>query len=53
MQEVIQFLVQNADILEKVKEGQACLVGVSSEELTAIWDVFFDVAVVQPAYFWT
>ncbi|WP_082732073.1 competence pheromone ComX [Sporosarcina sp. HYO08] len=52
MQEVIQFLVQNSDVLNKIKEGQACLIGVSAEELTAILDVFLDAAVVQPAYYW-
>ena len=41
MQDVIQFLINNADVLLKVKEGTASLVGVSAEELKAILEVFF------------
>ena len=42
MQDVIQFLINNADVLQMVKEGTASLVGVSPEELKAILEVFFD-----------
>ena len=41
MQDVIQFLINNADVLQMVKEGTASLVGVSPEELKAIMEVFF------------
>ena len=40
MQDVIQFLINNADVLQMVKEGTASLVGVSPEELKAILEVF-------------
>ena len=41
MQDVIQFLINNADVLLKVKEGTASLVGVEvPEELKAILEVF-------------
>lgn len=32
MQSVIQFLINNADVLNKVKEGTASLVGVNPED---------------------
>ena len=40
MQDVIQYLINNADVLLKVKEGTASLVGVSPEQLKAILEVF-------------
>ncbi|MFC4387854.1 competence pheromone ComX [Gracilibacillus marinus] len=42
MQQIIQFLINNGDVLSKVKEGKASLVGVSSEEQKAIVEVFFE-----------
>jgi competence protein ComX len=41
MQEVVQYLINNADVLVKVKEGTASLIGVNAEELKAIFEVFF------------
>jgi competence protein ComX len=52
MQDVIQFLINNADVLQMVKEGTASLVGVSPEELKAILEVFFDGQIVPKSYFW-
>lgn len=52
MQEVVEFLINNADVLEKVKEGTASLIGVGAEELKAILEVFFDGAVNPKAYYW-
>ncbi|WP_074018138.1 competence pheromone ComX [Massilibacterium senegalense] len=52
MQDTIQFLINNADVLSKVKEGTASLVGVSAEELKAILEVFFEGHVTQKAYYW-
>ncbi|WP_084787834.1 competence pheromone ComX [Anaerobacillus alkalidiazotrophicus] len=40
MQEIIQFLIKNPDVLERVKNGLASLVGVSYEEVAAILNVF-------------
>jgi competence protein ComX len=52
MQEIIQFLVQNADVLQKVQEGTASLIGVSSEEVKAILEVFFGDSILPKTYFW-
>lgn len=38
MQEAVLFLSKNPEILEKVKEGTASLIGVTHEELKAIID---------------
>ncbi|WP_262382997.1 competence pheromone ComX [Bacillus infantis] len=52
MQEIIQFLVSNSEILHKVKEGTVCLIGVSSEELKAIMEVFLEEKITPKAYYW-
>jgi competence protein ComX len=52
MQDIVQFLINNVDVLIKVKEGQASLIGVSPEELKAIMEVFFDDQMTQKAYYW-
>lgn len=52
MQDVIQFLINNSDVLNKVREGTASLVGVSSEELKAILEVFFGEHIAPMAYYW-
>lgn len=52
MQEIIQFLINNEEVLHKVKEGTASLIGVNAEEVKAILEIFFDGAVVPKAYFW-
>jgi hypothetical protein len=52
MQDVIQFLINNADVLQMVKEGTASLVGVSPEELKAILEVFSGDQILPKAYFW-
>lgn len=53
MQDIIQFLINNADVLIKVKEGKASLVGVNAEELKAILEVFFDGHITtSPLYYW-
>lgn len=52
MQEIIQFLMQNADVLGKVQEGTASLIGVSAEELKAILEVFFNEQIIPSAYYW-
>lgn len=52
MQDVIQFLINNADVLMKLKEGSASLVGVNAEELKAILEVFFDGQIAPKAYYW-
>lgn len=52
MQEIIRFLMNNVDVLTKVKEGKASLVGVSAEEQQAILDVFSNEEQGQKKYFW-
>lgn len=52
MQEIIQYLVNNPDVLNKVSEGTVSLLGVSAEQLKAILQVFFDGQVAPKAYFW-
>lgn len=52
MQEVIQYLINNPDILNKLSEGTVSLLGVSTEQLKAILQVFFDGQVTPKAYYW-
>ena len=52
MQDMIQFLINNLDVLIKVKEGTASLIGVSPEELKAILEVFSDHQKAPKAYYW-
>ena len=52
MQDMIQFLINNLDVLIKVKEGTASLIGVSPEELKAILEVFSDDQIAPKAYYW-
>lgn len=52
MQDIIQFLINNHDVLNKVREGTASLVGVSPEEVKAILEVFFDGTITPRAYYW-
>ncbi|MEK5272301.1 competence pheromone ComX [Aeribacillus sp. FSL K6-8394] len=42
MQEIVNFLIENPDVLEKVVNGQASLIGVKLEELLGIIDGFVD-----------
>ena len=52
MIEIMQYLLDNRDVLDKVREGTACLIGVSSEELKAILEVFSADPLIQKAYYW-
>lgn len=52
MQEVIQFLMNNEEVLNKVKEGTASLIGVNAEEVKAILEIFFDGTVTPKVYVW-
>ncbi|MDF2606246.1 MAG: competence pheromone ComX [Bacillales bacterium] len=40
MEKVISFLIENPEVLFKLKEGTASLLGVSAEEVFAIIEVF-------------
>lgn len=52
MQDIIEFLINNTDVLKKVKEGTASLVGVNPEEVKAIIEVFSNGSIAPKAYFW-
>lgn len=52
MQEVIQFLINNEEVLHKVKDGTASLIGVNAEEVKAILEVFLDGTIEPKAYIW-
>jgi competence protein ComX len=52
MQEIIKFLVNNVEVLTKVKEGEACLIGVTPEESKAIVEVFSDEEKDTKRYYW-
>ncbi|MDF2947951.1 MAG: competence pheromone ComX [Bacillales bacterium] len=40
MDKVISFLIENPEVLSKLKEGTVSLLGVSAEEIFAIIEVF-------------
>lgn len=52
MQEIIQFLISNEEVLNKVKDGTASLIGVNAEEVKAILEIITDGAVTPKAYIW-
>ncbi|MDI3311639.1 MAG: competence pheromone ComX [Thermoanaerobacterium sp.] len=52
MQEIIRFLVNNVEVVTKVKEGKACLIGVTPEESKAIIEVFSDKPTTTKRYYW-
>lgn len=54
MQEIVNFLIENPDILEKVVNGQASLIGVEdSDELLGIITGLTDgLKLLPPAGFW-
>lgn len=52
MQEIVKYLIENKDVLLKVKEGTASLMGVDSEELKALLDVFLGEHIVPSVFYW-
>lgn len=52
MQEVINFLISNPDVFEKLKNGTISLLGVSSDEVKAIIDVLGGSASPIKAGYW-
>jgi len=40
LQNVVEYLMQNPDVKEKVKEGTASLIGLTKMEQLAVFDVF-------------
>ena len=50
MQDIIHFLVQNPDVVQKVKEGTASLVGVSLDEVKIILDLVSDTFQMRAGY---
>lgn len=52
MLDVIQFLVNNPEVLNQVKNGTASLIGVNPEQTKAILDVFLEQQIVPKVYYW-
>ena len=52
MQEIIQFLISNEEVLNKVKDGTVSLIGVNAEEVKAILEIFSDGVALPKAYLW-
>lgn len=50
MRELIQFLIQNPEVLEEVKSGHASLIGVSNDELKAIIDILTNKPIFRADY---
>jgi competence protein ComX len=40
MQTTIEYLIKNPDILEKIKNGEASLLGISDKQRVAIYETF-------------
>ena len=54
LQNVVEYLIQNPDVKEKVKEGTASLVGLTKMEQKTVLDVFesTDTTFVSPPVYW-
>lgn len=52
MQEVINFLIGNPDVLEKLKNGTVSLLGVSFDEVKVIIDVLTGDSSIIKAGYW-
>lgn len=52
MQEIIQFLISNEEVLNKVKDGTVSLIGVNAEEVKAILEILSDGVSLPKAYLW-
>lgn len=51
MQDIVQYLVENPEVVEKVKNGHASLIGVNLEDLQGLLDGFLNSAKTV-AYYW-
>jgi len=54
MQKVVEYLIQNPDVKEKVQEGSASLIGLTELEQQVVLDVFerSGSSSVSPLLFW-
>ncbi|MHB8072572.1 competence pheromone ComX [Desulfosporosinus fructosivorans] len=54
MQNVVEYLMQNPDVREKVQEGTASLIGLTEMEQKAVLDVFESSGStsISPLVFW-
>lgn len=53
LQNLVEYLIQNPDVKEKVKAGSASLVGLSKMEQKAVIDSFEDIpSVFGPLQYW-
>lgn len=52
LQNVVEYLIQNPDVKEKVKEGTASLIGLTEMEKKAVLDVFENSGSISPLLYW-
>ncbi|MBP1081047.1 MULTISPECIES: competence pheromone ComX [Bacillus] len=52
MQDIVNFLIQNPDVVEKVLEGKASLLGVNLDELNVITEGLKQLSVKSDGGFW-
>jgi len=52
LQNVVEYLIQNPDVKEKVKEGTASLIGLTKMEQKAVLDVFVSSNNISPLLYW-
>ncbi|SHI44401.1 competence pheromone ComX [Desulfosporosinus lacus] len=54
LQNVVEYLIQNPDVKERVQEGTASLIGLTEMEQKAVLDVFEspDCTSVSPLLYW-
>ena len=52
LQNVVEYLIQNPDVKEKVKEGTASLIGLTKTEQKAVLDVFENLGTSSPLVYW-
>ena len=54
LQNVVEYLMQNPDVKERVKAGTASLIGLTEMEQKAVLDVFENLSItsVSPLIFW-
>lgn len=49
---MIQFLINNEEVVSKVKDGTASLIGVNTEEVKAILEIFVDGKAIDTLQYW-
>ncbi|MFC0270995.1 competence pheromone ComX [Metabacillus herbersteinensis] len=52
MQEIVNFLIENPDVLEKVVSGEASLLGVELDEVLGLVEGFLNGSKTTNLYWW-